>query len=203
MLKRSFDLFIVVVAIVVLAPVLLGLGLLVRIFLGTPILFRQTRVGLGNAHFQIVKFRTMTDERGEDGELLPDAVRLTKFGRFLRSTSLDELPELYNILRGEMSIVGPRPLLVEYLPLYNARQALRHSVRPGLTGWAQISGRNSLDWDERLECDVWYVENRSFWLDLKIIGRTFYKVMAREGISAAGSATMSPFKGNRSNTDDL
>jgi lipopolysaccharide/colanic/teichoic acid biosynthesis glycosyltransferase len=164
--------------------------------LGTPILFKQTRIGLDEKPFQIIKFRTMTDQRNEAGELCPDSVRLTRFGKFLRSTSLDELPELYNILRREMSLVGPRPLLPDYLPLYNARQAKRHKVRPGLTGWAQVNGRNALDWKDRLEMDAWYVENRSLLLDLKIICKTALTVLRRDGISSAESATMTRFRGN-------
>lgn len=195
-LKRMFDMVVVVVALALLWPVLIVLMLAVRHYLGSPVFFRQIRIGFKARHFRIVKFRTMTDQRDASGELCPDSVRLTRFGRFLRSTSLDELPELYNILRGEMSLVGPRPLLVEYLPLYSPRQALRHEVRPGLTGWAQVNGRNALGWRERLEMDAWYVENRSFVLDLKILYRTLFKVVRREGISAAGTATMAPFRGN-------
>lgn len=196
MLKHVIDIVVAVIALLLLWPVILALTIAVRIFLGTPVFFRQTRIGLDGKSFQIIKFRTMTDQRNEAGELCPDSVRLTRFGKFLRSTSLDELPELYNILRGEMSLVGPRPLLPEYLPLYNARQAKRHEVRPGLTGWAQINGRNSLDWKDRFEMDVWYVENRSLLLDLKIICKTALTVLRREGISSAESVTMVPFRGN-------
>ena len=196
MIKYTFDFIVAVIALLLLWPIIAILAIAVRIFLGTPVLFRQTRVGLHGETFRIVKFRTMTDQRNEAGELYPDSVRLTRFGRFLRSTSLDELPELYNILRGEMSFVGPRPLLPEYLPLYDARQAKRHDVRPGLTGWAQINGRNALDWKDRFEMDVWYVENRSLLLDLKIICKTVLTVVRRDGISSAGNDTMTPFRGN-------
>jgi len=196
LLKQTIDTIVATAALLLLWPLILVLMIAVRLFLGTPIFFRQTRIGLNGKPFQIVKFRTMTDQRNEAGELCPDSVRLTRFGKFLRSTSLDELPELYNILRGEMSLVGPRPLLPEYLPLYNARQARRHEVRPGLTGWAQINGRNALDWKDRLEMDVWYVENRSLLLDLKIIFKTGLTVLRREGISSAESVTMAPFRGN-------
>lgn len=195
-LKHTIDIVVAVVALLLLWPVIVVLAIAVRMLLGTPILFRQTRIGLDEKPFQIVKFRTMTDQRNEAGELCPDSVRLTRFGKFLRSTSLDELPELYNILRCEMSLVGPRPLLPDYLPLYNARQAKRHKVRPGLTGWAQVNGRNALDWKDRLEMDVWYVENRSLLLDLKIICKTALTVLRRDGISSAGSVTMAPFRGN-------
>ena len=186
------------ISLAIVWPVLLTLFVLVRVNLGRPALFRQTRVGLAGQPFQIIKFRTMTDQRDASGALYPDNVRLTRFGRLLRSTSLDELPELYNVLRGDMSLVGPRPLLVEYQALYNERQASRHAVRPGLTGWAQINGRNGLDWPSRLEMDGWYVVNQSFYLDIKIIWRTIAKVLRREGISAADSATMTPFRGNDS-----
>ena len=196
MIKYTFDFIVAVIALLLLWPIIAILAIAVRIFLGTPVLFRQTRVGLHGETFRIVKFRTMTDQRNEAGKLYPDSVRLTRFGRFLRSTSLDELPELYNILRGEMSFVGPRPLLPEYLPLYDARQAKRHDVRPGLTGWAQINGRNALDWKDRFEMDVWYVENRSLLLDLKIICKTVLTVVRRDGISSAGNDTMTPFRGN-------
>jgi len=195
-IKYTFDFIVAVIALLLLWPIIAILAIAVRIFLGTPVLFRQTRVGLHGETFRIVKFRTMTDQRNEAGKLYPDSVRLTRFGRFLRSTSLDELPELYNILRGEMSFVGPRPLLPEYLPLYDARQAKRHDVRPGLTGWAQINGRNALDWKDRFEMDVWYVENRSLLLDLKIICKTVLTVVRRDGISSAGNDTMTPFRGN-------
>ena len=195
-MKRLFDFFAASVALLVFSIPLLALIWLVKRKLGSPVFFVQTRPGLHGKPFRMFKFRTMTDARDAQGHLLPDAERLTSFGRFLRASSLDELPELINILKGDMSLVGPRPLLMEYLPLYNARQAKRHDVRPGLTGWAQINGRNALSWEEKFESDVWYVENRSFWLDLKIIFLTIKKVLVREGISAAGEATMSKFTGS-------
>lgn len=178
-------------------PLILVLSILVRVKLGSPVFFRQKRPGLRSEIFDLIKFRTMTDERDEKGELLSDAVRLTRFGKFLRSTSLDELPELLLILKGDMSLVGPRPLLVQYLPLYNAEQARRHEVRPGLTGWAQVNGRNAISWDEKFKLDVWYVDNRSLWLDLKIIFLTVYRVFKRDGISAANEATVQFFTGNK------
>ncbi len=181
-----------------LALPLVLLGLMVRRKLGRPVLFRQVRPGLHGRPFMMVKFRTMTDERGVDGELLPDAQRLTAFGRFLRASSLDELPELWNVLCGEMSLVGPRPLLMEYLPLYSPDQARRHEVRPGITGWAQVNGRNALSWEERFKLDVWYVDHRSLWLDLRILWLTVRKVIVREGITAEGEATMPRFTGNKS-----
>lgn len=191
------DVLVAGMALVLLALPLLLLACLVRVRLGSPVLFRQVRPGLHERPFMMVKFRTMTDERGADGELLPDARRLTSFGRFLRATSLDELPELWNVLRGEMSLVGPRPLLMEYLPLYSPEQARRHEVRPGITGWAQVNGRNALSWEERFKLDVWYVDHRSLWLDLRILWLTVRKVIVREGISAQGEATMPRFTGNK------
>lgn len=196
-MKRLFDLLLSLGGLLVLAPPLLLLWVLVRRKLGSPVLFRQVRPGLHGRPFMMVKFRTMTDERGADGELLPDAQRLTAFGRFLRASSLDELPELWNVLRGEMSLVGPRPLLMEYLPLYSPEQARRHEVRPGITGWAQVNGRNAVSWDERFKLDVWYVDHRSLWLDLRILWLTVRKVIVREGISAQGEATMPRFTGNK------
>jgi sugar transferase EpsL len=193
--KRLFDFLASAAALVALSPGLLMLAILVRWKLGSPVIFRQSRPGRGGRVFEVWKFRTMTDARDGNGQLLPDAVRLSPFGRWLRSTSLDELPELWNVLRGEMSLVGPRPLLVEYLPLYSAEQARRHELRPGLTGWAQINGRNALTWDERFRLDVWYVDHRTFRLDLKIIALTLVRVFRREGISATGEATMSRFTG--------
>ncbi|MFD2609111.1 sugar transferase [Deinococcus taklimakanensis] len=193
--KRFFDVVVAGGALTLLSGPMLLLALLVRSKLGSPVLFSQVRPGLNGQPFTMYKFRTMTDERGPDGELLPDAARLTRFGKLLRSTSVDELPELLNILKGDMSLVGPRPLLMEYLPLYNERQARRHEVRPGLTGWAQVNGRNALSWDEKFEHDVWYVENRSFALDLKILLMTLQKVVKRDGISADGEATMPRFSG--------
>ena len=194
-MKRLVDVVLSAVGLIVLAPIVLLLALLVRFYLGSPVLFRQARPGLHGKPFKMVKFRTMSDAKGADGALLPDVERLTRFGRWLRSTSLDELPELWNVLKGDMSLVGPRPLLMEYLPLYTPEQARRNEVRPGITGWAQINGRNALNWDDRFRLDVWYVDNRSLWLDLKILLLTVKKVMAREGISADGEATMSKFTG--------
>jgi lipopolysaccharide/colanic/teichoic acid biosynthesis glycosyltransferase len=198
MMKRMMDLLVSGLALLVLALPLLVLAAVVRARLGSPVLFRQVRPGLHGHPFEMIKFRTMTDERGPDGALLPDALRLTRFGRFLRSTSLDELPELLNVLRGEMSLVGPRPLLMEYLPLYTTEQARRHEVRPGITGWAQVNGRNALSWEDRFKLDVWYVDHRTLWLDLRILWLTVRKVLAREGISAKGEVTMSKFTGSRS-----
>lgn len=195
-MKRSIDILIAGLGLTLLFFPLLILACLVRLKLGSPIFFKQSRPGRNGRPFEMLKFRTMTDARGADGKLLADGERLTPFGRLLRSTSLDELPELWNVLRGDMSIVGPRPLLMEYLPLYNAEQARRHEVRPGVTGWAQVNGRNALSWEEKFALDVWYVENHSIVLDAKIIWMTARKVLAREGISAAGEATMSKFSGN-------
>lgn len=195
-MKRLLDLLLSCLALLVLAFPLLMLTLAVRHKLGSPVFFRQERPGLHGRHFRMVKFRSMTDKRGPDGSLLPDAQRLTPFGRFLRATSLDELPELWNVLRGDMSLVGPRPLLMEYLPLYSPEQARRHEVRPGITGWAQVNGRNALSWEEKFALDVWYVDNRTFWLDIKILWLTVKKVLVREGISAAGEATMPKFTGS-------
>ncbi len=197
-MKRLFDLLLSLGGLVVLSLPLLLLWVLVYRKLGSPVLFRQVRPGLHGRPFMMVKFRTMTDERGADGELLPDAQRLTAFGRFLRASSLDELPELWNVLRGEMSLVGPRPLLMEYLPLYSPEQARRHEVRPGITGWAQVNGRNALSWEERFKLDIWYVDHRSLWLDLHILWLTVRKVIVREGISAQGDATMPRFSGKKS-----
>lgn len=196
MLKRGFDIVVALVALILLAPLFLVLSLLIRARLGSPVLFRQARPGLHGRIFQMIKFRTMTDERGADGSLLPDDVRLRPFGRWLRSTSLDELPELWNVLRGDMSLVGPRPLLVDYLPRYSARQARRHEVRPGVTGWAQVNGRNALSWPEKFELDVWYVDNQSLGLDMRILFLTMRSVLKRDGISASGEATMPAFRGN-------
>jgi lipopolysaccharide/colanic/teichoic acid biosynthesis glycosyltransferase len=197
MLKRCFDFVVALAGIVVLSPLLLIIVALVRWRLGSPVLFRQQRPGLGGRPFTLVKFRTMTDARAADGAAAPDAQRLTAFGRFLRSTSLDELPELYNVLIGDMSLVGPRPLLTEYLPLYNAHQRRRHEVRPGITGWAQVNGRNAISWERKFDLDVWYVDNASFWLDLKILWLTLWRVLRREGISEEGSATAERFTGSR------
>jgi lipopolysaccharide/colanic/teichoic acid biosynthesis glycosyltransferase len=194
--KRIFDFLVAGGALLLLSPILLGVALLVRIKLGGPVLFRQQRPGLHGKPFMMMKFRTMIDAFDRDGQPLPDAQRLTPFGCWLRASSLDELPELINILRGDMSLVGPRPLLMRYLPLYSPEQARRHEVRPGLTGWAQINGRNALTWDEKFALDLWYVEHRSFLLDLRILWQTALKVVRREGISSAGEATMPPFTGS-------
>ena len=197
-MKRLFDLVLATLALLALMIPFVILILIVKKELGSPVFFRQIRPGLHGKPFEMIKLRTMTDERDANGDFLPDSVRLTKFGRFLRSSSLDELPELWNVLKGEMSLVGPRPLLVRYLPLYTAHQARRHEVRPGITGWAQVNGRNSISWEDRLDLDVWYVNNRSMMLDLRIIWLTIKKVIAREGISADGEATMSEFRGSTS-----
>lgn len=197
LIKRAADFLLSLFALAVLALPLAVLALLVRTRLGSPVLFKQERPGKNGEIFTLYKFRTMTDERDEKGELLPDEIRLTKFGRLLRSLSLDELPELYNILKGDMSFVGPRPLLVRYLSLYNERQAMRHNVRPGLTGLAQVNGRNLLTWEEKFEWDVKYVENISPWLDIKILFKTVLNVLKREGISSETSATMEEFRGTR------
>lgn len=195
-IKRSIDFILSLVAIIILSPVLAIVTLLVRIKLGGPAIFKQQRPGLNEKIFTMYKFRTMTDERDEEGELLPDEVRLTKFGQTLRSTSLDELPELFNILKGDMAIVGPRPLLVQYLPLYNDRQKKRHCVRPGITGYAQVNGRNSITWEEKFEYDFEYVNNANFLLDLRIIVATFKTVFSKEGINSENDATMEDFKGS-------
>ncbi len=197
MIKRLFDVLFSTLALLVLALPLLALIWLVRRNLGSPVFFSQLRPGLHGKPFEMVKFRTMTDERGLYDQLLPDAFRLTPFGRWLRATSLDELPELWNVLKGDMSLVGPRPLLMQYLPLYSPAQARRHEVRPGITGWAQINGRNALSWKEKLRLDVWYVDHQSFWLDLRIVLITIWKVIRREGITMAGEATMVPFTGTQ------
>jgi len=194
--KRLLDILAAALGLALLGPLMLLLALLVRLKLGSPVLFRQERPGLHGKPFMMVKFRTMTDARNADGSLKSDAERLTPFGRWLRASSLDELPELLNILRGEMSVVGPRPLLMSYLPLYNERQRRRHEVKPGVTGWAQINGRNAISWEEKFELDVWYVEHRSLALDLRIFLLTFARVFARSGISAAGEATMPAFTGS-------
>ena len=195
--KRALDLTVCIPALILTAPLMAALAIAVRSKLGNPVLFRQLRPGLHGQPFELIKFRTMNAAQGHDGELLPDAERLSPFGHWLRSTSLDELPELWNVLRGEMSIVGPRPLLLEYLPLYSPEQARRHEVRPGLTGWVQVKGRNALSWEEKFRLDVWYVDHQSLWLDLKIIWLTVWAVIARQGISADGEPTMPRFKGNR------
>lgn len=192
-LKRGFDFFGAALSAPVWLLILLILALFVRVKLGSPVFFRQKRPGYREAIFELIKFRTMTDGRDINGNLLPDAVRLTPFGYWLRSTSLDELPELLNVLKGEMSLVGPRPLLVQYLSRYNPQQRRRHDVPPGLTGWVQVNGRNALSWDDKFALDIWYVGHRSFWLDLRILFRTVMQVFSRKGISAPGDATMPEF----------
>jgi lipopolysaccharide/colanic/teichoic acid biosynthesis glycosyltransferase len=200
-MKRCFDLLVAALGLLALALPLLVLIWLVRRKLGSPVFFRQVRPGMYDKPFEMVKFRTMTDERGVDGCLLPDAVRLTPFGRYLRATSLDELPELWNVLKGDMSLVGPRPLLMEYLPLYTPEQARRHDVRPGITGWAQVNGRNAISWEDKFRLDIWYVDHQSLWLDVRILWMTVKKVLVRDGISAAGEATMSRFTGSKPSAD--
>lgn len=196
-LKRWLDVIISFTALVILSPVLLVTAVLVRIKLGAPVIFKQERPGYQEKIFKLYKFRSMTDKRGEDGKLLPDEVRLTAFGKKLRATSLDELPELWNILKGDMSLIGPRPLLVKYLPLYNAFQKQRHDVRPGLTGWAQVNGRNAISWEERFELDVYYVKHISLWLDIKIIIRSIMVVFSHKGINSGTDATMEAFQGTK------
>lgn len=196
-IKRVLDFFLSLMALVLLMPLMLVIGLLVRIKLGKPIIFKQKRPGKNEKIFTLYKFRTMTDKKDENGELLPDEQRLTKFGKWLRSTSLDELPELINILKGDMAIVGPRPLLIEYLPLYNEKQKHRHDVRPGLTGLAQINGRNTIEWEEKFEEDIKYIKNITFIQDTKIIFKTFTKVLKRDGINQEGNATMTKFEGTK------
>ena len=194
--KRPMDFILSLLAIIILSPVFIITGILVRTKLGSPILFKQNRPGLDEKIFTMYKFRTMTDQKDENGELLPDHIRLTKFGKMLRATSLDELPELFNILKGDMSIIGPRPLLVQYLPLYNAHQQRRHEVRPGLSGYAQVNGRNSISWEDKFDLDVQYVDNVAFINDVKIIMLTLKKVFVKDGISSGSSVTMEVFTGN-------
>ena len=196
MLKRLFDIVAAIFGLLLLAPVLVIVAWQVKRKLGSPVLFRQTRPGEDSKPFLMVKFRTMLNAVDTQGNSLPDSERMTAFGHFLRSTSLDELPGLWNVLKGEMSLVGPRPLLMEYLPLYSKEQYRRHDVRPGVTGWAQVNGRNAISWDEKFKLDVWYVDNRSLWLDVKILFLTVKKVLIRDGISGEGEATMSKFTGN-------
>ena len=198
MLKRLIDITASGAALVVLSPVLAVTAYKVKKNLGSPVLFKQTRPGLDGKPFEMIKFRTMKDATDKDGNLLPDSERLTPFGQKLRSTSLDELPELWNVLKGDMSLVGPRPLLMEYLPLYNSEQARRHDVRPGVTGYAQVNGRNAISWEQKFALDTWYVDNQSLWLDIKILAKTVKQVLIRDGISAAGEATMSKFTGSES-----
>lgn len=195
-MKRLIDILASGLGFLVLSPLLLILALLVLIYHGRPVLFGQTRPGMHGKPFKMLKFRTMRDALDSDGNPLPDSERITKFGAFLRATSLDELPELWNVLKGDMSLVGPRPLLMEYLELYSPEQARRHEVRPGVTGWAQVNGRNAISWEEKFKLDVWYIDNRSFWLDIKILLMTVKKVFVREGISADGHVTIEKFKGS-------
>ncbi|MDN3381582.1 sugar transferase [Pseudoalteromonas sp. APC 3358] len=195
-MKRFFDFIVAMGALLTLLPVIIVVAVLIRFKLGSPILFTQDRPGLNGKVFKMMKFRTMLDGKDKHGNLLPDNERMTKFGAFLRSTSLDELPGLFNVLKGDMSLVGPRPLLVQYLPLYSSDQARRHNVRPGITGWAQVNGRNAISWEQKFKFDVWYVDNQSFFLDLKILLLTVKKVFVREGISADGHVTIEPFKGS-------
>jgi lipopolysaccharide/colanic/teichoic acid biosynthesis glycosyltransferase len=197
MSKRFFDIVASVAGLILLSPVIVVVAYMIRKRLGSPILFRQVRPGLGGKPFEMVKFRTMRDAFDANGDPLPDSERMTVFGRFLRSSSLDELPELWNVIKGDMSLVGPRPLLMEYLPLYDEVQVRRHDARPGVTGWAQINGRNALSWEEKFKLDVWYVDNQSLWLDLKIIFLTIKKVLIRDGISAEGEVTVTKFTGSK------
>lgn len=196
MLKRSVDIVLSLLGLLLLSPVILVLAWLIRRKLGSPVLFRQVRPGLNGRPFEMIKFRTMRDATDSEGRQLPDGERMTPFGSFLRSSSLDELPELWNVLKGDMSLVGPRPLLMQYLPLYTAEQHRRHELKPGVTGWAQINGRNSLSWEEKFDLDVWYVDNQSLCLDLKILFLTVKKVLIKEGISQENNATMEAFKGS-------
>lgn len=201
--KRVFDLALVIPGLVTLAPFLAVIAALVRVKLGRPVLFRQERPGINGKPYTIYKFRTMTDARDSAGNLLPDGQRMPRFGRFLRAASLDELPELWNVVKGDMSLVGPRPLLMEYLDRYTPKQARRHEVKPGITGWAQVNGRNALSWEEKFKLDVWYVDNLSFWLDLKILWLTVIQVLKREGISADGHETMPEFMGSHEVKDHM
>lgn len=194
-MKRIFDILFALFLLIITLPVLCVVALFVRLMLGSPIIFKQKRPGLNEKIFSIYKFRTMTSKKDVSGELLPDEVRLTKFGKFLRSTSLDELPQLWNVLKGDLSFVGPRALLVEYLPLYNDLQKKRHLVKPGITGWAQVNGRNAISWEEKFDLDVWYVENHSVWLDFKILWRTALIVFKRSGVQSEGHVTMPKFTG--------
>ena len=202
MLKRLLDIVIASSALVLLSPVYAFVAYKVRKNLGSPVLFRQVRPGLNGKPFEMIKFRSMKDAVDAQGDSLPDSERLTPFGQMLRSSSLDEMPELWNVIKGEMSIVGPRPLLMEYLPLYNEQQAKRHNVRPGITGYAQVNGRNAISWEKKFELDTWYVENRSLWLDFKIMLKTVQKVLSKDDISAEGEATISKFTGTSEPKDD-
>lgn len=201
--KRLFDIVVASALLVLLSPILLALTIIIHFNMGSPVLFKQVRPGLHGRPFTMYKLRTMSDARDGQGNLLPDGERLTRLGQFLRSTSLDELPELLNVIQGEMSLVGPRPLLMQYLPLYSAEQARRHEVRPGVTGWAQVNGRNAITWDEKFEYDVWYVDNWSLWLDIKILWLTLVAVVKRDGINADGRATMPAFSGSGSGADEV
>ncbi len=201
MMKRLLDIIISLSALILLAPLYAIIGYKVKKNLGSPIFFKQTRPGLQAQPFDMIKFRTMKDATDASGNLLPDSMRMTAFGKMLRSSSLDELPELWNVLKGDMSLVGPRPLLMEYVPLYNKEQTRRHEMRPGITGWAQINGRNAISWEEKFQLDVWYVDNHSIWLDLKILLLTLKKVFIKEGISADGEVTMTKFTGTDKNHD--
>ena len=197
MIKSIFDKILVLFLIILFSPIYIVISLLIFFKMGSPILFRQKRPGYKEEIFGIYKFRTMTNEKDEFGNLLPDDKRLVGIGKFIRSTSLDELPQLFNVLKGEMSFVGPRPLLVEYLPLYNQKQKRRHDVKPGITGWAQVNGRNAISWEQKFDYDVWYVDNQSFWLDIKILWLTFLKVVKRSDISSSTSSTMEKFTGSK------
>ncbi|AUO22179.1 sugar transferase [Pseudomonas sp. NPDC087814] len=197
MIKRGFDLFASLLGLILLSPVIAIIAWNIRKKLGSPVLFRQVRPGRNGKPFEMIKFRTMRDAHDANGEPLPDSQRMTAFGSFLRSSSLDELPELWNVVKGDMSLVGPRPLLMEYLPLYSVEQYRRHEVRPGVSGWAQINGRNAIEWEEKFKLDTWYVDNQSFWLDMKVIFLTIKKVLVRDGISAEGEATAPKFTGSK------
>lgn len=202
MIKRMFDILLALLLLLLLWPLMLVIAIIVRLQMGAPILFRQERPGYKGEPFHVCKFRTMTDARDENGELLPDDQRLPVFGRLLRKSSLDELPQLFNVLKGELSFVGPRPLLMEYLPLYSPEQMRRHDVKPGITGWAQVNGRNAIEWDEKFRLDVWYVDHQSFLLDLKILWLTALKVFKRDGVSADGHVTMPKFTGNQGDSNE-
>ncbi|MFN7250052.1 MAG: sugar transferase [Anaerobacillus sp.] len=195
-MKRFIDLLVAATLLVILLPILIVVALLVKVKIGSPILFKQQRPGLYSKPFYLYKFRTMTDDKDSDGQLLPDYIRLTDFGKFLRKYSLDELPQLINVLKGEVSLIGPRPLLMEYVPLYSDQQLVRQNVKPGITGWAQVNGRNAITWEEKFELDVWYVHNQTFFLDMKILMLTVFKVIKSEGINQQGNATVERFKGS-------
>lgn len=196
-MKRTIDFILSFIIIVIFSPIIISTGIFISIFIGRPILFKQIRPGKDKEPFKVYKFRTMTNEKDADGELLSDELRLNKYGKIIRKLSLDELPQLFNVLKGDLSLVGPRPLLMEYLPLYNDFQNKRHEVRPGITGWAQVNGRNAIDWHKKFELDVWYVENQSMWLDIKILLLTIKKVFISEGISNGNHVTIEKFKGNK------